>query len=106
MGRRWWMWWCSAEWEQGPRGLGVGDVYRWCLEREAWLRAFGEGDGDMGRWWRKWRRSGERERQERGPGELWQRLREWERCEWGLGMGEASKKKSFCPWGRLLLLFP
>ena len=43
----------------------------------------------MGLRWRAWWRSGERGRQEQGPGELWRRLGERKQCEWGLGADEA-----------------
>ena len=47
----------------------------------------------MGRRWRAWWCSGERERQKRGPGDFCWLLGEQERREWGLGAGEA-------PWRR------
>ena len=77
------------EWGRRWRVSGVGHVYRCRGEREVWRRSWGEGDEDMGRWWRMWPRSGERERRERGLGELSRRLGERELCEWGLWAAEA-----------------
>ena len=57
-------------------GLGVDYVYWWRGEQDARCCSRGEGDVDMGRRWRAWRRLGERERREQGPGGSWWRLGE------------------------------
>ena len=67
MGRCWWEWW----W----RGLGVADGYGRRGERGAQWGLWGEGEVEVGRWWRL----GERERRKRGPGGSRWRLGERER---------------------------
>ena len=52
--------------ERRCRGLAVGDAYRRRGEREARCCSGGVGDADIGRQWRVWWRSGERERWWRG----------------------------------------
>ena len=75
------MWQGSGKRERRLQGLGLGKAYRWCGEKEARCRSWREGNVDMGRLWRAWWCSGERERRERGPGGSWRRLRERERRE-------------------------
>ena len=82
--------------ERQWRGPGAADTCRWCGERETrgrGCRSCREGDADMGWRWRAWWRSGEHEWRERALGELWRRLGERERCEWGLGVGEARLRR-------------
>ena len=68
-----------GERERRWRGLGVEDAYGRCEGREVRCCTWGEGDTDIGRQWHTWRRPGERERRERGPGGSWRCLGEQER---------------------------
>ena len=52
----------------GGGGLGVENAYRWRGEREARCLSRGEGDADLGRRWRVWRRWEERGLRWRGLG--------------------------------------
>ena len=84
MGRRWREWW----W----RGLGVVDGYGRRGEWGARWGLWGEGEVDVGRRWRAWRRRGERERWWRGLGVAYGRRGEREalRGSWregGVDMG-------------------
>ena len=56
MGRRWRAWWRPAEREWWWRVLGVVDRYGRRGERGAQQGLWGEGEVDVGRQWRAWRR--------------------------------------------------
>ena len=70
------VWRRSGERGRRWRGLGVRDAYWLHGERKARCCSWADGDMDMGRRWRACRRSGDRERQEWGPGGSWRRLAE------------------------------
>ena len=56
MGRRWRAWWRPGEREWWWRGRGLVDGYGRRGERRARRGMWGEGEVDVGRRWRAWRR--------------------------------------------------